>query len=343
MRGGEPAGDGARARTSSIDAEVASQPACWLRAAGLAPSLTSVLPAAGERVAVTGCGTSWFIAQSYAALREASGQGETDAFAASEMPVQRHYDRVVVLSRSGTTTEILQLLARLNGAAPTVAITAGAQTPVAEAAAATIALDFADEMSVVQTRFATTELALLRAHLGHDMTAVAAAAQAALAEPLPAALTGARQFTFLGTGWSYGLANEAALKLREAAGMWTEAYPAMEYRHGPISVTGPGSVVWLLGPAPDGLPAEVAAASGLAWQSDRDPMAELVLVHRLAAAVARARGLDPDRPRNLTRSVILAPPRGDTPPSRGQAPGPHGPEPPDGPKARSFVTGLGPR
>ena len=44
----------------------------------------------------------------------------------------------------------------------------------------------------------------------------------------------------------------------------------------------------------------------LAWQSGRDPMAELVLVQRLAAAVARARGLDPDRPRNLTRSVILA-------------------------------------
>jgi fructoselysine-6-P-deglycase FrlB-like protein len=331
-RAGGPAGDGVSA-TGDIDAEVASQPACWLRAAALAPSAGHLLPALGERVAVTGCGTSWFIAQAYAALREASGRGETDAFAASEMPVRRHYDRVVVLSRSGTTTEILQLLDRVNGTVPTVAITAGARTPVAEAADAMIALDFADEVSVVQTRFATTELALLRAHLGHDMTAVAAAAQTALAEPLPAALTGARQFTFLGTGWTCGLANEAALKLREAAGMWTEAYPAMEYRHGPISVTGPGSVVWLLGPAPDGLPAEVAAAGGLAWQSDRDPLAELVLVQRLAASVARARGLDPDRPRNLTRSVILAPP------ARGGDP----PEPPDGLKARSFVTDLGPR
>jgi fructoselysine-6-P-deglycase FrlB-like protein len=329
---GVPDGDGVTP-AGGIDTEVASQPACWLRAAGLAASVAHLLPAPGERVAVTGCGTSWFIAQSYAALREASGQGETDAFAASEMPVRRRYDRVVVLSRSGTTTEILQLLDRLAGAVPTVAITAGAQTPVAEAAGATIALDFADELSVVQTRFATTELALLRAHLGQDMTAVAAAARTALAEPLPAALTGARQFTFLGTGWSYGLANEAALKLREAAGMWTEAYPAMEYRHGPISVTGPGSVVWLLGPAPDGLPAEVAAAGGLAWLSGRDPLAELVLVQRLAATVARARGLDPDRPRNLTRSVILAPP------ARGGDP----PDPPGDLNARSFVTGLGPR
>jgi fructoselysine-6-P-deglycase FrlB-like protein len=295
------------ANETSTEAEIASQPACWLRAAGLAGAVAGVLPAHGERVAVVGCGTSWFIAQSYAALREASGHGETDAFAASEMPVGRRYDRVVALSRSGTTTEILQLLAQLDGTMPTLAITASARTPVAAAAYAVIALEFADELSVVQTRFATTELALLRASLGHDMTPVALAAEEILASPLPEALTSARQFTFLGTGWTYGLANEAALKLREAAGMWTEAYPAMEYRHGPVAVTGPGSVVWLLGPAPDGLAGEVAAAGGLAWLSRADPLAELVRVHRLAAAVARARGFDPDRPRNLTRSVILAP------------------------------------
>ena len=294
-------------RAGSTEAEIASQPACWLRAGELAAAVGAVLPAPGERVAVAGCGTSWFIAQSYAALREAAGHGETDAFAASEMPVGRRYDRVVALSRSGTTTEILQLLAQLDGTVPTLAITAAEQSPVAVAADAVIALDFADELSVVQTRFATTELALLRAHLGQDMTAVARAAEDILASPLPDVLTSATQFTFLGTGWTCGLASEAALKLREAAGMWTEAYPAMEYRHGPIAVTGPGSLVWLLGPAPDGLADEVVAAGGLAWPGQADPMAELVRVHRLAAAAARARGLDPDRPRNLSRSVILAP------------------------------------
>ena len=294
-------------RAGSTEAEIASQPACWLRAGELVAAVGAVLPAPGERVAVAGCGTSWFIAQSYAALREAAGHGETDAFAASEMPVGRRYDRVVALSRSGTTTEILQLLAQLDGTVPTLAITAAEQSPVAVAADAVIALDFADELSVVQTRFATTELALLRAHLGQDMTAVARAAEDILASPLPDVLTSATQFTFLGTGWTCGLASEAALKLREAAGMWTEAYPAMEYRHGPIAVTGPGSLVWLLGPAPDGLADEVVAAGGLAWPGQADPMAELVRVHRLAAAAARARGLDPDRPRNLSRSVILAP------------------------------------
>lgn len=292
----------------SIEAEIASQPGCWLQAADLAASAADLLPVQGERVAVTGCGTSWFIAQSYAAAREAAGHGETDAFAASEMPTGRPYDRVLVLSRSGTTTEILALLTRLARTVRTVAITASAATPVATAADAVIAMSFADEQSVVQTRFATSELALLLAHLGADITPMAAAAEAVLAADLPPELTGAEQFTFLGTGWTCGLASEAALKLREAAGYWTEAYPAMEYRHGPIAVAAPGRVVWLLGPAPDGLIDEVSAAGGLAWQPREaleTPLAELVRVHRLAATIARARGLDPDRPRNLTRSVIL--------------------------------------
>jgi fructoselysine-6-P-deglycase FrlB-like protein len=294
--------------TGSIEAEIASQPACWRLAAELATDVAALLPAPGERVAVAGCGTSWFIAQSYAAAREASGQGETDAFAASELPSSRRYDRVLALSRSGTTTEILRLLARLNGSVPTVAVTASAAMPVGSAADAVIVLDFADEESVVQTRFATTELALMLAHLGHDIEPMAAAAERVLATALPPELTAARQFTFLGTGWTCGLASEAALKLREAAGLWTEAYPSMEYRHGPIAVTGPGSVVWLFSPAPDGLIDEVTEAGGLPWQPREVPLAELVRVQRLAAVIARARGMDPDRPRNLTRSVILVSP-----------------------------------
>ncbi|HEY2641322.1 MAG TPA: SIS domain-containing protein [Streptosporangiaceae bacterium] len=294
--------------TGSIEAEIASQPACWRQAAELVTDVAGLLPAPGERVAVTGCGTSWFIAQSYAAAREASGHGETDAFAASEMPLSRRYDRVLALSRSGTTTEILRLLTRLHGSVRTVAITADAGMPVAAAADAVIALDFADERSVVQTRFATSELALLLAHLGNDIEPMAAAAERVLATDLPPELTSARQFTFLGAGWTCGLASEAALKLREAAGLWTEAYPAMEYRHGPIAVTGPGSVVWLFSPPPDGLIDEVTEAGGLPWQSEEVPLAELVRAQRLAATIARNRGLDPDRPRNLTRSVILVSP-----------------------------------
>ncbi len=114
-----------------------------------------------------------------------------------------------------------------------------------------------------------------------------------------------RQWTFLGSGWTYGLAQEAALKMREAAGAWTEAYPAMEYRHGPIAITRPGRVTWCFGPLPEGLAAQIATTGGTPAHADRDPMADLIRAQRLAVAVAEARGLDPDSPRNLTRSVVL--------------------------------------
>ena len=64
-----PGSSGGTDGGGSIEAEVASQPGCWLRAAGLAAEVAGILPARGERVAVAGCGTSWFIAQSYAAAR----------------------------------------------------------------------------------------------------------------------------------------------------------------------------------------------------------------------------------------------------------------------------------
>ncbi|MGV9643968.1 SIS domain-containing protein [Streptomyces sp. NPDC003333] len=290
-----------------VEDELNSQPECWTRAAADASAAGGRLPEAGERVAVVGCGTSYFMAQAYAALREGAGQGETDAFAASEFPAGRAYDRILALTRSGTTTEVLDLLERAKGRTRTTAITADPDTPVMTAADDLVVLDYADERSVVQTRFATTALTLLRAHLGLHPEAAVADARAALTDALPDELAGCAQFTFLGRGWTVGLANEAALKMREASLSWTEAYPAMEYRHGPISVTTTGTVTWMFGEAPEGLAAQVGA-TGARWIEGRlDPLAELVRAQRLAVAVAAARGLDPDRPRHLTRSVILTP------------------------------------
>jgi fructoselysine-6-P-deglycase FrlB-like protein len=291
-------------REPFIQAELSSQPDCWRRAAAVA-ARSQGLPRNGERVAVVGCGTSWFMAQAYASLRESAGQGETDAFAASELPRGRHYDRLLAITRSGTTTEVLTLLHQVRGRQPTLAVTADPGSAVVGAADQTVVLDFADERSVVQTRFATSTLALLRAALGQDLEPVIAQAGQAVAAELPAGLLERTQFTFLGSGWTVGLANEAALKLREACSAWAEAYPAMEYRHGPISVTDARSAVWFLDDPPASLPQEVAATGALLLTPTGDAMAELVKVQRLAVALATAKGLDPDRPRNLSRSVIL--------------------------------------
>lgn len=79
----------------------------------------------------------------------------------------------------------------------------------------------------------------------------------------------------------------------------------MDYRHGPIAIAAPGRVTWQFGEAPDGLSAQVEATGARFEQRAIDPLADLVRLHRTALDRAVARGLDPDQPRNLTRSVIL--------------------------------------
>jgi len=289
----------------AITSEIASQPALWRKAAGVASAVTSLLPAPGEPAAAIGCGTSLHVARAYAALREARNLGTTDAATASELSPHRSYARVVAISRSGTTTEVLRTLERLRGSIATVAVTAVPGSPVASTADDTIVLDFANEQSVVQTRFATTALALLRAHIGDRLEAAIVDGEAALADALPAEPTEFRQFVFLGQGWTVGLADEAALKLREAASAWTEAYPAMEYRHGPISAAGRGTLVWAIGPVDPGVLADAADTGATIVNGGSDPMAELVLIQRMAVGLAEAHGLDPDHPKHLTRSVVL--------------------------------------
>nr|WP_245553657.1 sugar isomerase [Demetria terragena] len=289
-----------------LEREIATQPTDWRRVADRPDEFADRLPVAGERVAVVGCGTSWFMAMAYAAKREALGQGVTDAFAGSEHQLGRGYDRVVWLSRSGTTTEVVDAMAAVDPATPTTAIVAVADTPIARRAQQVIVLDDVDEQSVVQTRFATTALAMLRSSLGDDLTAAVSDAQAVLDEQVDPELRDAEQMTFVGRGWTIGLAHEAALKLRESCQAWAEAYPAMDYRHGPIAIAQPGRVVWALGEVPEGLERDVRATGARFEHRPIDPLADLVRVHRMCLARALELGVNPDQPRGLTRSVVLA-------------------------------------
>jgi glutamine---fructose-6-phosphate transaminase (isomerizing) len=295
--------------------EIASQPEVWTAAlardAGPGGELGAVLGEPGERVLVVGCGTSAFVAASVAALREGHGLGETDWAYASEALLGRRYDRIVALTRSGTTTEVLACLEAATGT-HRVVVTAVPDSPAEALAEETVVLDLADESSVVQTRFPTTLLCLVRAALGQDVLPVVAQARDALVRPLPVDLSTLQHVVYLGTGWTVGLAHEAALKVREAAQAWSESYLALDYRHGPLAVAGPGSLVWIFGPAPAGLVEDIAATGADvvddgALDGLTDPMAHLVLAQRLAVSLAARRGLDPDRPRHLTRSVVLDP------------------------------------
>src|SRR5919107_4098687 len=111
-------------------AEITSQPTVWERALGLTGTARDALAAPGERMLVLGCGTSWFVGQSIAELRESAGLGETDAVCASEYVPRRRYDRVVAVTRSGTSNDVLDALRQVPRGTHRVAVTAVAGEPV---------------------------------------------------------------------------------------------------------------------------------------------------------------------------------------------------------------------
>lgn len=290
---------------AAMERELTSQPEVWEQAIELAGT-ASGLPRQGEKVAVIGCGTSWFMAKAYAAAREEAGHGVTDAYTASEARLDRDYDRVVAITRSGTTSEVLEALRGVAGRIPRVGIVGPSGTPLEEVVDDIIGMPFADEQSVVQTRFATSAITLLLAGLGLSQDDALRDTRTALEMEVPEEAVVAEQTSFLGLGMSAGFAEEAALKCREASQSWTESYQAMEYRHGPIAIAQPGRVTWMFGTAPEGL-ADGVRSLGATWLNHGlAPIAELVLAQRVALERSRRAGLDADAPRGLTRSVILS-------------------------------------
>ncbi|MGW0245861.1 SIS domain-containing protein [Nocardia goodfellowii] len=297
----------APAPTTHLESEVSTQPENWAAAAAIAAEHRAVLPRPGERVAVVGCGTSLFMSRAIAALREEAGQGLTDAWPASQLRLGREYDRYLFICRSGTTTEVVRAMEQIPAHIPRTVVCSSPGTPVLELGDA-ILIDEVDEKSVVQTRFATTTLAILRWHLGEDLAAAIAQAREVLAEDPAeslAAVRRAEQISFVGMGFAAAIADEAGLKLRESCQAWTEGYLATEYRHGPISIAAPGRAVWAFGPLEPGFAEDVAVTGAHLEHREIDPMADLVRVQQLCLLRAADLGLDADHPRNLNRSIIL--------------------------------------
>jgi fructoselysine-6-P-deglycase FrlB-like protein len=284
--------------------ELASQPSVWREAQGLADEVRGKLAPDGARLGLVGCGTSLYVAQAVACFRERQGAGETDAYPASELPSVRPWEQVIALSRSGTTTEILDVVPTL-APTPVLGITATAGSPLAKLISDEIDLPFADERSVVQTRFATTVLSLLLGAYGWDVEASAQRAEAFLEESLPDWAGSIEQFVFLGRGVGAAIANEAALKFREILCTWSESYATMEYRHGPISAIDERSLVWIMDAEELSIDAQIRDTGARVIRGEGDPLAELVRVHRFAEGLTELRSINPDEPPHLTRSVVL--------------------------------------
>lgn len=141
--------------------------------------------------------------------------------------------------------------------------------------------------------------------------------------PLVDALTGVDRLLVIGRALGLPLALEMALKLKEVCAIQAEAFSAAEVRHGPMALIEPGYpllVVAPRGPAQPGLlalademrqrgarvllaaPADTTGAElplAHTGHEDLDPIAAVQSFYPAVQALARARGLDPDRPRHL--------------------------------------------
>jgi glucosamine--fructose-6-phosphate aminotransferase (isomerizing) len=131
----------------------------------------------------------------------------------------------------------------------------------------------------------------------------------------------------VGRGHGLGIAQEAALKLKETCGIHAEAFSAAEFRHGPMAAIRQGSPVLLFG-QPDeslesveGLAKEFAAsgaqvisagvpdAPGICLRTIHSdplstPILEIASFYRLANSLALARGRNPDRPPHLNKVTV---------------------------------------
>jgi glucosamine--fructose-6-phosphate aminotransferase (isomerizing) len=148
---------------------------------------------------------------------------------------------------------------------------------------------------------------------------------------------GTRDFFFLGRGIGYPVALEGALKLKEISYARAEGYPAGEMKHGPIALIEPGAVVVAVATrghlhakvmanieemrargatvvvvATEGDAATAAQADEVLWVPSTPTGAELlapavdvVALQLFAYALAKARGHDVDRPRNLAKTVTV--------------------------------------
>ena len=244
----------------------------------------------------------------------------------------------LVISQSGRSPDILAAAeaARTAGAL-VVAMVNDAASPLAAVAEVTAPLLAGPELSVAATKSyiaALSAIVQLVAHWSGEAELLAALdglpallddAWALDWSAAIAPLKGARGLYVLGRGLGYGVAEEAALKLKETCGLHAEAFSAAEVRHGPMALVGPGFPVLAFAQGDEtraGVEAAVAAAAaqgapalkagggaqgGVIALPTRDanpilePIAYVLSFYRLVAALAVARGLDPDHPPHLSK------------------------------------------
>jgi fructoselysine-6-P-deglycase FrlB-like protein len=266
-------------------------------------------------VSLVGSGSSY-----YAAQASAFYMSEIGGYIARSVPAgvyqPRPYESAVFISRTGTTTDVLEAAetARKAGV-PRVAVTTDPTGPLARLADRVVPFAFVKEESTVQTGAVTCTLLFFRALADRKAgrptpPALVDELRRALDDPIREA-DGITHVVLLGSGWRFGVACEAALKAQEMAQMWSERYIPGEYRHGPIVCADASTLVFVFDtqyPRIQELSRAVGETGARVVFARYDPLVELVRLQRLFLSIGLRRGLDVDHPRHTSRSVILDPP-----------------------------------
>jgi len=266
------------------------QHTCWENALvcleGDRNTLRAALDAYRDRTWIfCGCGTSYYLAQSAAAILTRLTSIRTRAVPASEIlffpdvvfPRGEKY-LLVPVSRSGTTTETLLAArtARDERGIPTMAISCETGSPLSRESDLTVEFPFQRERSVVMTGSFTTML-VATIHLASVLNDDPVLSRR-LREVIRAGEKNIRQldaaiariaanddlehFVFLGQGPLAGIAAEAALKMQEMALGVSHSFHALEYRHGPMSTITRRTLITLLATHAGG-PREASLAEDL--------------------------------------------------------------------------------
>ena len=241
-------------------------------------------------------------------------------------------------SQSGQSPDLVEPTRYFRkGGATTLAFVNDATSPLAEAAQWVYPLHAGPEASIAATKSVIAQMVaaarvvaawqddlVLQSALSALPQALSRAAAADWSAAMPV-LTNADRLLVIGRGLGLPVAMEAALKFKETCGIQAEAFSGAEVRHGPIALVGEGYPVLVLaprGPAQAGLLAlademrsrgarVLLAAPGATPRtglpivetgaSELDPISMLQSFYPMVEALSRARGLDPDRPRHLSK------------------------------------------
>jgi glutamine---fructose-6-phosphate transaminase (isomerizing) len=251
--------------------EILSQPAIWnetekqLTNSGALEHLAETFSPRSPWLFV-GCGSSYYLSRLIAALWTKHFYIPAVAVPASELLFapeetlrRTGAEQIVLMSRSGETTEVLRAgeLLQAHKTVQTLGVTCNPESLLEKLCTHSFKLTWADEKSVVMTRSFTAILLSFQRlalqfvgdnHFSKALDLLPQKGQLWLDENARKIQEFAKKrtfkdYVFLGQGVHYWLAQEAGLKVTEMSSSYAQVYHSLEFRHGPRSIAGPDTLI----------------------------------------------------------------------------------------------------